>query len=137
MVNMGDNAKIPDVLHSLWAKVKKGGLHRPLPAAFQLKPKGFLKFVFFGRVFGLSPVVRGCRPRPQRGTGAPKVASAPRGPMPFRPCGQASSIPAAGVGEGRVGGRINPNLSMSMINRIASVHLIISYEWFPVGFGVE
>ena len=96
MVNMGNNAKIPDVLHSLWAKVKKGGLHRPFPAAFQLKPKGFLKFVFFGRVFGLSPVVRGCRPRPQRGTGAPKVASAPRGASGPHPCGPPGSIPPAG-----------------------------------------
>jgi hypothetical protein len=51
---------------------------------------------FFGAADGLSELVRGGRTGWQRAAVAPKVASSPRATIRRPPCGQASSIPAAG-----------------------------------------
>ena len=57
-----------------------------------------------GRAFaGLSAVGAGL---PSGLAVAPKVASAPRGQRPARPCGQPCSIPAAGGGGAWAGGGI-------------------------------
>ena len=60
-------------------------------------------FSFLGRRTGFQGLSAAVRAWASGVAGAPKVASAPRGPMPFRPCGQASSIPAAGVVEEKRG----------------------------------